>query len=214
MLEITRAGKRIIFILLRNMSEDWTRFVKKNGGRSARDAHFNSQHWSEMNEALAFHVVNRIMKKSAESSSSKKKKNNSRTQCFGQFGFVSAVSIGGKTCQREIEPGQPLDSFKCPGCKKSFKNEQGAGSHATTCPAAQLQKKQKMAEEVNNNCKITKACEETIMQGNVKPHSSASNIRTTKQHQKRMGENRSTVMLVEAGSNSSAGNRKDNRGSS
>ena len=107
-------------------------------GRSARNAHFNSQHWSETNEALTFHVANRTMKKSSESSSSKKKKSNNRTQCLGQFGFVSEVSIGGKVCQREIEPGQPLDSFKCPGCKKSFKNEQGVGNHAATCPAVQL----------------------------------------------------------------------------
>ena len=197
-------------------------------GRSARNAHFNSQHWSETNEALTFHVANRTMKKSSESSSSKKKKSNNRTQCLGQFGFVSEVSIGGKAHQREIEPGQPLDSFKCPGCKKSFKNEQGVGNHAATCPAVQLQKKQKMAEEVNNNHAIDKAFEETMIEGDATSCSSNAKLHSIKLHQKRMDQSKNAVMLVEAGSNnsnctSSAGsascdsrtdNRKGNRGSS
>ena len=80
--------------------------------------------------------------------------------------------------QREIEPRQLLDSFKCPGCKKSFKNEQGVGSHVATCSAAQLQKKQKMAKEVSNNCKIGKAHEETIIEDN----SSNAKICTIKLH--------------------------------
>ena len=86
------------------------------------------------------------MKKVSVSSLSKKKSNN-RTQCLGQFSFAWNISIREKVYQREIEPGQPLDSFKCPGCKKSFKNEQGVGSHAATYPAIQLQKKQKIAED-------------------------------------------------------------------
>ena len=101
-------------------------------------------------------------------------------QCLGKFSFVSEVSIGGKVHQREIEPGQPLGSFKCLGCKKSFKNEQGVGSHVATCPAVQLQKKQKMAEEVNNNCKIDKTHEETIIEGDATSYSSNAKIRAIK----------------------------------
>ena len=125
-------------------------------GRSAHNAHFNSQYWSEINEALAFHVANKTMKKSAESSSSKKKMSKNKTQCLSQFGFVFTVSIRGKTYQREIESGQPLGSFKCSGCKKSFKNEQGVGSNATTYLTLQLQKKQKIAKDTNNNYKLKK----------------------------------------------------------
>ena len=133
----------------------------------------------------------------------------------------------GKTCQREIEPGQPSDSFKCPGCKKSFKNEQGVGKHATSCPATQSQKKQRMAEEVNDNNKLGKMREETIAEGDATTCSSNSKHQTSKHHQKRMDDIKSAVVLVEASDNansmssscsasrnSTTDNCKDNRGSS
>ena len=79
--------------------------------------------------------------------------------------------------QREIESGQPLKSFKCPSCKKSFKNKQGVDSYAVTYPAIQLQKKQKIAEEVNNNCKIEKVCKEKMIEGDATLYSSNVKIR-------------------------------------
>lgn len=169
------------------------------------------------------------MKKTAESPSKQKASKNQKrkgasnpTPCLGKFGFVSKVEIGGKTCKREIELGKPLGTFKRSGCGKSFKNEHGVGKHETTCPAAQLEKKQKIANGKNSSKKINSMFEETATLGT--SVFQCSNYAKDYEHKKE--RTMSAVILVRLTdgenntSNSSAtqsakiDNRKHNRGSS
>ena len=52
-----------------------------------------------------------------------------RTSNLGEHGFYHVKVIDGNTYQREVTGGCQLEKVLCVGCKQSFKNDQGRGSH-------------------------------------------------------------------------------------
>ena len=52
-----------------------------------------------------------------------------RTSNLREHGFYHVKVIDGNTYQREVTGGCQLEKVLCVGCKQSFKNDQGRGSH-------------------------------------------------------------------------------------
>ena len=141
------------------------------------------------------------MKKAAESKEkTKEKKARLATPCLGNFGFKIQKTIDGKTYTREIEEGQPLDSYKCLGCGKSFKNQQGLGKHKSSCHPIVVAKKQKGYEEIKNTTSIKDACQQTTST-EAKKHSAAAS-----EHGERAAGFKNTVAVIAANNDSTSTN--------
>ena len=80
------------------------------------------------------------MKKAASSPPKETKKKKLRTACLGEYGFKSMVISNGKMYDRKVEAGKPVEKVFCIGCDKSFKNEQGRGSHERECILAKMKR--------------------------------------------------------------------------
>ena len=83
-------------------------------------------------------------------------KNNAKP-CLNKFGPKTKVIITEKVHKRKIDPGQPLETFRCAGCVTSFKNEQGLSKYEAACLALQLMKKE------DNNNKMKTVHQETML---------------------------------------------------
>ena len=77
------------------------------------------------------------MKKAPTGSGEKgNKKKKQRATNLGEHGFAHLKVIDGKTYRREVAAGPKLEKVHRMQCDRSFKSEQGRGSHEKTCALA------------------------------------------------------------------------------
>ena len=91
------------------------------------------------------------MKKASSSPPKETKKKKLKTACLDEHGFKSIEISNGKTHDRTLDTGKPVEKVFCVGCNKSFKNEQGRCSHERECILAKLKHDEKAKVEKLSN---------------------------------------------------------------